>query len=98
MTATPRVGLHRYTFPASDDAAVVFDLENGGCWDQGHRSKFTFSDDSTRISGWRYSTGWAGTQKVYFMAEFSEAMRNHHLQPGELDDSRCPGSRPAMPA
>lgn len=26
MTATSRVGLHRYTFPASDDAAVVFDL------------------------------------------------------------------------
>ena len=30
MTATERVGLHRYTFPASDAAAVVFDLENGG--------------------------------------------------------------------
>lgn len=36
LTATARVGLHRYTFPASDAAAVVFDLENGGCWDKGH--------------------------------------------------------------
>ena len=34
MTATARVGFHRYTFPASDAAAVVFDLENGGCWDK----------------------------------------------------------------
>lgn len=31
LTATPRVGFHRYTFPASDNAAIVFDLENGGC-------------------------------------------------------------------
>ena len=29
LTATKRVGLHKYTFPASADAAVVFDLENG---------------------------------------------------------------------
>ena len=29
MTATNRVGIHRYTFPSSGDAAVVIDLENG---------------------------------------------------------------------
>ena len=34
MTATTRVGLSRYTFPASDSSAVVIDLENGGCWDK----------------------------------------------------------------
>ena len=34
LTATSRVGFHRYTFPASDAAAIVFDLENGGCWDK----------------------------------------------------------------
>ena len=72
MTATPRVGLHRYTFPASDAAAVVFDLENGGCWDKATDTGFRFSDDSTRISGWRYSTGWAKDQRVYFAAEFSK--------------------------
>ena len=33
LTATARVGLHRYTFPASDAAAVVFDL---GLLGQGH--------------------------------------------------------------
>ena len=32
LTATKRVGLHKY--PASQEAAVVFDLENGGCWDK----------------------------------------------------------------
>ena len=91
MTATPRVGLHRYTFPASDAAAVVFDLENGGCWDKATDTGFRFSDDSTRISGWRYSTGWAKDQKVYFVAEFSKPARGiTYLHPGEMDDSKMP--------
>ena len=89
MTATSRVGLHRYTFPASDDAAVVFDLENGGCWDKATETGFTFSEDSTRLSGWRYSTGWARDQKVYFVAEFSKPAKGiTYLQPGELDDPK----------
>lgn len=91
MTATSRVGLHRYTFPASEEAAVVFDLENGGCWDKATETGFTFSDDSTRIGGWRYSTGWAKDQKVYFVAEFSKPAKGiTYLQPGELDDSKMP--------
>ncbi len=34
LTATSRVGFHRYTFPATDSAAIVFDVQNGGCWDR----------------------------------------------------------------
>ena len=91
MTATSRVGLHRYTFPASEEAAVVFDLENGGCWDRATETGFRFSEDSTRIWGWRYSTGWAKDQKVYFAAEFSKpAKAIGYLQPGELVDSKMP--------
>ena len=71
MTATERVGLHRYTFPASDAAAVVFDLENGGCWDKVTQTHLEKEGDS-RITGWRYSTGWAKDQRVYFVAEFSK--------------------------
>ncbi len=71
MTATSRVGLHRYTFPASQEAAVVFDLENGGCWDKATETHLEQTDERT-ITGWRYSTGWARDQKVYFVAEFSK--------------------------
>ena len=71
MTATERVGLHRYTFPASQDAAVVFDLENGGCWDKATQTHLEKEGD-TRITGWRHSTGWANDQRVYFVAEFSK--------------------------
>ena len=58
LTATARVGLHRYTFPASEKAAVVFDLENGGCWDKATETHLAKEGDRT-VTGWRHSTGWA---------------------------------------
>ena len=70
MTATSRVGFHRYTFPAADDAAVIFDLKNGGCWDKATETHIEPSGDS-RLVGWRYSSGWAKDQRVWFVAEFS---------------------------
>lgn len=71
MTATNRVGLHRYTFPASNEAAIVFDLENGGCWDKATATEMHAENDST-IVGYRYSRGWASDQKVYFVAQFAK--------------------------
>ncbi|MCM1111107.1 MAG: GH92 family glycosyl hydrolase [Clostridium sp.] len=75
MTATPRVGFHRYTFPTSDSSAVVFDLENGGCWDRPTETVITQETDST-ISGYRRSKGWAADQHVYFTAAFSQPIKN----------------------
>ena len=71
MTATSRVGLHRYTFPASNAAALVFDLENGGCWDKATETHIEALDDHT-VCGWRYSEGWARDQRVWFVAESSK--------------------------
>ena len=76
MTATSRVGLHRYTFPEADDAILVLDLENGGCWDRAVDCSFdeVVKDDKGQVSalgGHRHSTGWAKDQKVFFWAEFS---------------------------
>lgn len=72
LTATTRVGLHRYTFPkGADRPAVVFDLVNGGNWDKPTDVQIRRVDDH-RIEGYRRSTGWAKDQKVYFVAEFSE--------------------------
>lgn len=79
LTATNRVGMHRYTFPASDSAAIVFDLENGGCWDKPTET-FMEATDSTHIQGYRYSTGWAKDQKIYFVAELSKPMTSFELK------------------
>lgn len=70
MTATARTGFHRYTFPASDRAGIVFDLENGGCWDKATSVHMNAVGNSV-IEGYRYSEGWANDQRIYFVAEFS---------------------------
>ena len=71
MTATSRVGLHRYTFPASDSTAIVFDLENGGCWDKATDTRIE-AEGNDALKGWRFSRGWARNQKVFFYAKFSK--------------------------
>ena len=71
LTTTSRAGMQRYTFPATDSAAVVFDLAHGGCWDRPTDIAITAVNDSL-ITGHRFSSGWADDQKVYFAAEFSE--------------------------
>ncbi len=71
MTATSRVGFHRYTFPASDSTAIVFDLENGGCWDKATDTGIE-AEGNDAVKGWRYSRGWARDQKVFFYAKFSK--------------------------
>lgn len=72
MTATARVGLHRYSFEAgAQDAALVFDLVNGGCWDKMTEAEIKVLDECT-IEGFRRSEGWAKDQKVWFHAEFSK--------------------------
>ncbi|MBE6220604.1 MAG: glycoside hydrolase family 92 protein [Rikenellaceae bacterium] len=71
ITATSRVGYHRYTFPSSDQAAIVIDLQNGGCWDRVIKSEMRV-EGNNRIVGVRHSSGWARRQSVYFVAEFSK--------------------------
>ncbi|MDE7345098.1 MAG: GH92 family glycosyl hydrolase, partial [Alistipes sp.] len=78
LTATSRVGLHRYTFHQEDNAAVVFDLENGGCWDKATDTRLEAVGDR-RIEGWRHSSGWAKEQRVYFAAEFSKPFERFEL-------------------
>ena len=86
MSATNRVGIHRYTFPASEEAAIVFDLENGGCWDKATETLIEQCADNA-IRGYRYSKGWANAQRVYFYAEFSkpfESLQIHSIDYKQL--------------
>ena len=71
MTATERGGLHRYTFPASDEAAIILDLVHGGCWDR-PEALYAEAVGNNRVEGYRHTYGWANFQKVYFVIEFSK--------------------------
>ncbi|MCQ2139156.1 MAG: GH92 family glycosyl hydrolase [Bacteroidales bacterium] len=70
MTATARVGLHKYTF-TKGNASVIIDLQNGGCWDRLSEAALEAVDE-THFIGHRHSRGWANDQKLYFAAEFSK--------------------------
>ena len=83
LTATNRVGVHRYTFPKGKDAAIVIDLQNGGCWDKATEASMK-AVGKNRVVGYRYSTGWAKNQRVYFVAEFSKPFKSFELK-GEGD-------------
>ena len=78
LTATKRVGFHRYTFPETDLANIVLDLE----W----RDKVLDSEikiaSSDRIEGFRRSSSWAKDQSVYFVIEFSKPFKYYGMFDG----------------
>ncbi len=78
VTATTRVGLHRYTFPKTGKANIVLDLK----W----RDKVLDSEikvvGNHRIEGFRRSSSWAKDQVIYFVAEFSKPFVRSLAQSG----------------
>ena len=73
LTATARVGMHRYTFPRTAEAHVLLDLA--------HRDKVIDFDHrivgKSTLVGWRRSQAWAKDQVVYFALEFSQPFTEH---------------------
>lgn len=69
LTATPRCGVQRYTFPQGN-AAILLNLRKALNWDA-TTDTYINKVDSVTIEGYRYSTGWARNQRVYFRTRFS---------------------------
>jgi predicted alpha-1,2-mannosidase len=69
LTATHRAGLHRYTFPQSDQSHVVVDLQHG-IGNNVVEAQLTIENNHT-ASGYRKSNGWGGDKIYYFVMEFS---------------------------
>jgi len=74
LTASARVGFHRYTFPASASAHIVIDLVQGIGWDKPMNTYIRVMNDSM-IAGYRFSKGWAADQRIYFTAVFSKPFK-----------------------
>lgn len=78
LTATQRVGFHKYTFPETDSAAVVFNLADKLNKDESVECYIDQENDSV-ISGYRYSTGWAKDQRIFFTAIFSKPIKDFQV-------------------
>lgn len=71
LTATERVGFHRYGFPETPGSRqIVINLFDGNGDDRATETFLEQEDDHT-IRGYRYSTGWSKRQRIYFSARFS---------------------------
>lgn len=65
LTATARVGFHRYTYPSGKPSYVMVDLHEGN-GDEAYACYARKVDDYT-IEGYRYDHGWSPDRKVYFV-------------------------------
>ncbi len=82
LTATDRVGMHRYTYSGGDGAGIVIDLGYAINWDSPTET-FLRVEDDTLVTGYRFSTGWAKDQRVFFVAALSQPIVSVEL----ADDS-----------
>jgi predicted alpha-1,2-mannosidase len=83
LTTTRRTGVHRYTYPSTDEANIIIDLA--------HRDKVINSElrvtGGRTLVGWRRSEAWAKNQIVYFAIEFSQPFISYGIA---VDDQIIP--------
>ncbi|MAM18163.1 MAG: sugar hydrolase [Gramella sp.] len=78
MTASTRVGMHRYTFPEGKESHLVFDLMHG-IYNYEDKNVWTFVrvKNDTLVTGYRQTNGWARTRKVYFAMSFNKPIKEY---------------------
>ena len=84
LTATERVGLHRYRYPADKQAHLAIDLqfENGG--GRVVESRLRRIDEET-VVGYRRSAGWAKDQRVFFALKSSKPFAGFRIFRGDRE-------------
>ncbi|HUM45627.1 MAG TPA: GH92 family glycosyl hydrolase [Chitinophagales bacterium] len=75
FTVSSRVGIHKYTFPKSEQSNIILDLA--------HRDEVINSSiqviDARHVQGMRRSKGWATDQVLYFAMEFSKQFNSYGI-------------------
>ncbi len=81
LTATERVGLHRYTFPGDSLQRIILDL-NHGIYNYDGKTLWAGIrvESDTLITGYRITNGWARENYTYFAASFSKPIANYGYQ------------------
>lgn len=78
LTATPRTGVHRYTYPKNSDGHIILDLGHGI---YNYEGKVLWSvvrvENDTLVTGYRITNGWARTNYTYFAMSFSQPVAEY---------------------
>ncbi len=85
LTASERVGFHKYTFTEKGKRGVILDLGYALNWDKATDTYIETVND-TLVTGYRMSKGWAENQKIYFAAVFSEAFNDYEIRTNDIKD------------
>lgn len=72
MTSGVRSGMFRFTYPESDNAFIMIDM-NHTLWQSCEWSNLRMINDST-ITGYKLVKGWGPERHVYFTATFSKKL------------------------
>ena len=86
LTASARVGMHRYTFPAGKPAHVIVDMRTS-LYDYPGKvlwSRLRLRADGT-VTGFRETRGWAPGRQLYFAMRFSQPVSGHQFHDTEQD-------------
>ncbi len=86
LTASARVGLHRYAFPAGKPAHVLIDLRTS-MYDYPGKvlwSRLRVREDGT-VTGFRETRGWAPGRQLHFALRFSQPISSRQLHDTEQD-------------
>ena len=86
LTATARVGVHRYAFPQGKPAHVVLDMRTS-MYDYPGKvlwSRIRLRHDGT-VTGFRETRGWAPGRQLYFALRFSQPLTGHSFNDTEQD-------------
>ncbi len=78
LTASERVGYHKYTFPASEASHIILDMVYN-IYHHDNKNVWTFirvENDST-VTGYRQTKGWARTRKQHFALKFSKPFKSY---------------------
>ncbi|MCU4155091.1 GH92 family glycosyl hydrolase [Carboxylicivirga sp. A043] len=78
LTTTKRTGIHQYTFTEDQNSGIIIDLGYALNWDAPVDTYLKIVDNTT-IEGYRFSTGWAKDQRVFFTAKFSKPFESTEL-------------------
>ena len=92
LTATPRVGVHRYTYPKSKEANVIIDLTHyiGGSNIRESKAQIVGNNE---IRGYVRKSGWSPDRFMYFVAKFSRPFEECGLvADGKMLDSSVKSS------
>ncbi|SDH54276.1 GH92 family glycosyl hydrolase [Chitinophaga filiformis] len=82
LTASERVGFHKYTFPQGEEGHIIIDLKEGIGWDAPVETFIQKKDDYTLV-GYRLSKGWAEDQRLWFAIRSSVPLKDFQVFNGD---------------